>query len=145
MKIIRSGEWIRKPSYKSHLTGKIFGNLAESVRQQLSMKKFRKVKSLVRPSGYSKKVAEKFSSKQLSEAIEILEKSYRSEDPHSYADEDFSFGPALGAAAHAGREFNNRLRILIAILRKELHRMEFKNKRNAKTGMIEDSFLDGDD
>jgi len=92
------------------------------------MKTFKKIKRLTKPTEFDKAVAQKFSSKHMAKIVEILKRSFRSEDPHSYADEDFSFGPALGAAAHQGKLFNKDLKILIAISEKELLRLQVKEK-----------------
>lgn len=98
------------------------------------MRKSRKVKSLVRPSVYPRKVSDKFGSKHIAQAIIILEESYRTEYPPSCDDEELPLRPSFGDAVYSAREYNKKLRILIAILRKELRRIKAKTKNKIIKG-----------
>lgn len=63
----------------------------------------------------------KISSEVTKEIIELLKNGLKSEDPRAYADEDFSWGPALGVAARNAKESNKRAREIIHLLKEQLH------------------------
>ncbi len=59
---------------------------------------------------------------QLKKVLTILKSSFRSERADDYRDynEDYQWGPALGAAANAGKDFNKDLEKLILFVKEEI-------------------------